>query len=41
MRIIVANGIAIETAPDEDYTHNPLSRVLQTQALEKFFLWST
>jgi hypothetical protein len=37
MRVILANGIAVETAPDE-YAHNMLSMVLQPQALGGFFL---
>jgi hypothetical protein len=37
MRVIISNGIAIETAPDE-YMHNVLSQVYQPQALGAFFL---
>lgn len=37
MRVILANGIAVETAPDE-YAHNTLSMVLQPQGLGSFFL---
>ncbi|KAE9379800.1 S-adenosyl-L-methionine-dependent methyltransferase [Stipitochalara longipes BDJ] len=36
-RVILVNGIATETAPDE-YTHNLLSQVLQPEALGSFFL---
>lgn len=36
-RVILVNGIATETAPDE-YAHNLLSRVLQPEALGAFFL---
>jgi len=37
MRVILVNGIAIETAPDE-YAHNALSMLLQPKALGGFFL---
>ncbi|KAN0108916.1 S-adenosyl-L-methionine-dependent methyltransferase [Hyaloscypha variabilis] len=36
-RVILVNGIATETAPDE-YAHNVLSQVLQPEALGAFFL---
>lgn len=37
VRVIAANGIVVETAPDE-YAHNMLSRVYQPEALGGFFL---
>ncbi|RDW66778.1 hypothetical protein BP5796_09527 [Coleophoma crateriformis] len=37
MRLIAANGITVETAPDQ-YGHNMLSRILQPSALGGFFL---
>lgn len=36
-RLVIVNGIAAETAPDE-YAHNLLSRVFQPEALGAFFL---